>query len=391
MNNNRGRQTLRGYDSFEVRLGDLMRGERATLGKSLFDVQRFLRIDASCIAAIEDSNLSPFMTPSFIPGYVRSYAQYLSLDPDECFARFCEESGFSGVHTDLQPNSFANKSPLPTQVPGYSMQVDPIAQPRFPLSPPSISYLGSLSPSSLVSVIILVFLLSGLGYGGWVVLQEVQRVQFISINQPPNVVSDLANLPNKSTLSTNNADDLNSEEQLQTSSLDQLYRTTEFKVSQTPSANVAISTIKPGSFGAYIEPQTPTIQLPIQDPDTPRVIIESPPPVYVVAIKPSWIRVYLEDGSVLFQKILNAGERYLIPGDVDVPLLRAGNATAVFVMVGNNTYGPVGKESSNVVSGLLLDVENITDNLALVKDIFADPLEPPLDGLNPVAHASGTN
>ena len=30
----------KGFDAFETRLGDLMRGERATLGKSLLDVQR---------------------------------------------------------------------------------------------------------------------------------------------------------------------------------------------------------------------------------------------------------------------------------------------------------------------------------------------------------------
>ena len=42
----------RGYDSFELRLGDEMRGERATQGKSLMDVQRELRIKASYIAAI---------------------------------------------------------------------------------------------------------------------------------------------------------------------------------------------------------------------------------------------------------------------------------------------------------------------------------------------------
>ena len=36
----------KGFDDFELRLGDLMRGERATLGKSLLDVQRELKIKA---------------------------------------------------------------------------------------------------------------------------------------------------------------------------------------------------------------------------------------------------------------------------------------------------------------------------------------------------------
>ena len=43
---------LKGFDDFEIRLGDQMRGERATMGKSLMDVQRELRIKAAYIAFI---------------------------------------------------------------------------------------------------------------------------------------------------------------------------------------------------------------------------------------------------------------------------------------------------------------------------------------------------
>ena len=73
------------FDDFELRLGDLMRGERATLGKSLLDVQRELRIKASYIAAIENADPEAFDTPGFIAGYVRSYARYLNMDPDHAF------------------------------------------------------------------------------------------------------------------------------------------------------------------------------------------------------------------------------------------------------------------------------------------------------------------
>ncbi|MEM6660516.1 MAG: helix-turn-helix domain-containing protein, partial [Pseudomonadota bacterium] len=50
----------KGFDDFELRLGDIMRGERATLGKSLLDVQRELRIKASYIAAIESCDPDAF-------------------------------------------------------------------------------------------------------------------------------------------------------------------------------------------------------------------------------------------------------------------------------------------------------------------------------------------
>ena len=37
----------KGFDDYDLRLGDLMRGERATLGKSLLDVQRELKLKAT--------------------------------------------------------------------------------------------------------------------------------------------------------------------------------------------------------------------------------------------------------------------------------------------------------------------------------------------------------
>src|SRR6056297_1806279 len=108
----------RGFDDFELRLGDLMRGERATLGKSLLDVQRELRIRANYIAAIENADPSAFDTPGFIAGYVRSYARYLGMDPEEVFAGFCAESGFVTAHgMSAEASSLKGKAYDPAGVP----------------------------------------------------------------------------------------------------------------------------------------------------------------------------------------------------------------------------------------------------------------------------------
>ena len=85
-----GAQTARpkGFDDFELRLGDTMRGERATIGKSLLDVQRDLKIKASYISAIENCDPGAFDTPGFVAGYVRSYAKYLGMDSEEVLQQF---------------------------------------------------------------------------------------------------------------------------------------------------------------------------------------------------------------------------------------------------------------------------------------------------------------
>ena len=73
---------LKGFDDFHLHLGDVMRGERATLGKSLIDVQEDLRIKTAHLDAIENCDASAFDTQGFIAGYVRSYARYLNMDPE---------------------------------------------------------------------------------------------------------------------------------------------------------------------------------------------------------------------------------------------------------------------------------------------------------------------
>ena len=87
--------TIKGFDDYELKLGDVLRGERATLGKSLMDVQRELRIRASYVSAIEDCNTGAFETKSFVAGYVKSYAKYLGLPPEDVYSKFCKESGFT--------------------------------------------------------------------------------------------------------------------------------------------------------------------------------------------------------------------------------------------------------------------------------------------------------
>ncbi len=180
----------RGFDDFELRLGDVMRGERATLGKSLLDVQRELRIKASYIAAIENCDPTAFDTPGFIAGYVRSYARYLGMDPDDTYAVFCAESGFETAH-GMSDAASSRKNAEISPVSGTTQPRDPFSQPALPFAPGSDSFLSRIEPGAVGSTLVLALLLGGLGYGGYSVLQEVQRVQLAPVDQTPVVLSDL--------------------------------------------------------------------------------------------------------------------------------------------------------------------------------------------------------
>ena len=164
---------LKSFDDYEMRLGDIMRGERATLGKSLLDVQRELRIKAPYIAAIEDANPSAFDTPGFISGYVRSYARFLKMDPDVAFAAFCAESGFVPAH-GMSAAAAVRRPETDDSVDIEQNAFNPFVNPKTPFLPTDDSWLSRLQYNAVGSIAVLLLLIGGIGFGGWSLLREIQ-------------------------------------------------------------------------------------------------------------------------------------------------------------------------------------------------------------------------
>jgi hypothetical protein len=94
-----------------------------------------------------------------------------------------------------------------------------------------------------------------------------------------------------------------------------------------------------------------------------RVVAEAQQGIEVLAVRPSWVRVDAADGTVLFEKILDAGERYVVPSLEDAPLFRTGNSGSIYFVVDGVTYGPVAP-GANVVRDIALSPESLTQTLA---------------------------
>ena len=163
---------LKGFDDFELSLGDIMRGERATLGKSLLDVQRELKIKATYISAIENTDPTAFDTPGFVAGYVRSYARYLGLDPEWAFQTFCDEGNFAVAHgmspeasgkTDKKKRKDKKKKGAGAAKPAHLR--DPFTEPSVSYLPKGEALMSGIEPRAIGSIGVLFVLLAAIAYG----------------------------------------------------------------------------------------------------------------------------------------------------------------------------------------------------------------------------------
>lgn len=380
-----------GFDAFELRLGDLMRGERATLGKSLLDVQRELRIKASYIAAIENADPDAFDTPGFIAGYVRSYARYLNMDPDKAFDAFCNESGFSVAHGMSAKASVVNK---PTREDRLNRQSehDIFARPVMPFAPGGDGFLSRIEPSAIGSSLVLVALIGAIGFGGWSVLKEVQRVQVSPVDQTPVVLSDLdplqANAPAQPSVDGSVNAPAALEDAPRVEALDRLYRPAALDVPVLVARDAPIASLDPRTSGLFDTAAAPTPSTP--DPlanavdgavsealDAPIVtaglsvpqVLEGPAPaVQVVATSETWVRVTAADGTNIFEKVMQKGDTFDVPAMEEAPILRTGQSGAVYFVMNGEFFGPVGSRGS------------VTSNVPLQQQALAELYEPAVPG-----------
>jgi hypothetical protein len=101
-----------------------------------------------------------------------------------------------------------------------------------------------------------------------------------------------------------------------------------------------------------------------------QVVAPPPPGVALLAVRPAWVRVTAADGTVIFEKILDAGERFSLPQTEAAPTLRVGESGALYFVVDGRTYGPAG-EDGVVTRNLALSPEALKAAFPLA-DLDAD-------------------
>jgi cytoskeletal protein RodZ len=356
-------------------LGDLMRGERATLGKSLLDVERELKIRAAYVAAIENGDVGAFSSPGFIAGYVRSYARYLGIEPEWCFRRFCEETGFQGVHgLSAKQAGEAKRS-----IAAAPMRVDPndmMRNARISYTPDRAPLFSGIEPGALGSAAVLVALVLGLGYGAYAVLTDIQRLQIAPVDEAPVPLAQLDPLAG----ATEGAFDVTQNFDINVpgpEALERLYRPQALEAPVLTPRDSALATLDPdevGTLGGLTAARQSPVLAPADGAETPapvQVTEARSDEVLIFAVRPSWVRVTSASGATIFEGTLNAGDSYALDAADVPPTLRAGNAGSLYFAVNGVTMGPAGPGTS-IARDVVLSADAISEVYPMA-DAAADP------------------
>ncbi|MGB6951982.1 MAG: helix-turn-helix domain-containing protein, partial [Candidatus Cybelea sp.] len=75
-------------DAGPENLGERFRAAREARGLLLSDAGEQVRIRSVYLAAIEEENWKAIGAPVYVRGFLRTYARFLGLDPEEAVAAF---------------------------------------------------------------------------------------------------------------------------------------------------------------------------------------------------------------------------------------------------------------------------------------------------------------
>jgi cytoskeleton protein RodZ len=122
-------------------LGERFRAAREARGLTLSDVAEHIRIRSVYLAAIEDENWAAIGAPVYIRGFLRTYARFLGLDPEE-------------VVTEFNGQASAPAAPVPS-APGAPPKTSYLADEQAPargLSP--LIWAASLVAVVLIAIVV---------------------------------------------------------------------------------------------------------------------------------------------------------------------------------------------------------------------------------------------
>jgi hypothetical protein len=339
MKDSQSLDAFNGFDAYDVSLGDILRGERATLGKSYLDVQEDLKIKSEYIEAIENCDLESLKNYSFITGYVRTYAKYLKLDAEVVFEQFCLESGYSSLE---RSNPFKKKIKPVKKI----IQKDKLSQTINGWSPGHVKgknfNLDSILDIGLKAgpLFTLLFVIFGVGFWSVNIIKDLQKLEIGPIDQSPyvtsSILSEFMESPKVEQVSTPEKVASFSEEHY-SQGVFSFYSTQELPLPVVSPRDGPISSINPENEGIFQKGEEVNISSlsklnNLRKKIDPPIVSLQPdiPNLQIYALEAAWLRIVDKLGQIVFEKTMSPGEKFLVTENLFTATLRVGNAKKFF-------------------------------------------------------------
>ena len=230
-----------------------------------------------------------------------------------------------------------------------------------------------IEPGAIGSLVALICVVCGLGYGGFTLFNQMQTVKIAPADATPIVLTEI----NSSIINDENIDSL-AQNRITNDQLDRLYRPQALDVPVLTARDAPISTLDPSfsnNFG--LDDNLDLAEIAMSGPETDiakqilsngleekaiQVVQDLPPSVAVLVTENAWVQITAADGTVIYENIMLPGEEFVVPQLELPPKLRAGMSGYVYFSVDGELFGPVGSGTS-VRKNVELSAANISTSL----------------------------
>ncbi len=318
-------------------LGQLLREARERKGVSLEQVEEVTRIRQKFLQALEEGNFGALPAETYVKGFLRTYAMYLELDPEELIALY-------------EGRENEGKAALPQSSFFQPMDISMAAPPW-------------LTPDLVIGALLIVALLAFGSWAAWHYLPPTIKTQLLSWRATATTTpSPTATAPVVLPSATPTI--------APTATPTEVPIATPAKVptvTPTPLPTVAIA-VEPTSTPTSVPSSTPTGVSTSTPTNTPPPRVSSGVEVELNIVEYSWLRV-LVDGDEAFMGSLEAGATRTWRGRESVAL-RCGNAGGVEATVNGEPLGLLGGR------GQVVDIEWLAEGITPTPATPADTVIP---------------
>ena len=230
-----------------------------------------------------------------------------------------------------------------------------------------------IEPGAIGSLVALICVVCGLGYGGLTLFNQIQTVKIVPADATPIVLTEI-----HSTISNKVIIDGLEPNKITNDQLDRLYRPQALDVPVLTARDAPISTLDPSFSNNFnLDENLNLAEIAMGGAETDiakkifrngieekaiQVVQDLPPSIAVLVTENAWVQITAADGTVIYENIMLPGEEFVVPQLELPPKLRAGMSGYVYFSVDGELFGPVGSGTA-VRKNVELSAANISTSL----------------------------